>query len=119
VTALVGAGAAAGRFDMKYLELRRKLVATMRPPALFPGARRRGADAVVRHRLQHREHGSRSGLAGNERVVRPHRTPTSSGPSIASGSKIVATRRQVLFQNQLGSLYDKSQRVRALAVEIA
>jgi glycyl-tRNA synthetase beta chain len=61
-------------------------------------------------------------IAGNERVVRPRLSDaaffwsTDRKQSLASRYEAL---RRVTFQTELGSLHDKAERVRALAVEIA
>ena len=63
----------AGRFDAAFLELPQEVpIATMQDhQRYFPVRCRRPADAVVRHRVEHREQRPRAVIAGNERVVRP------------------------------------------------
>jgi glycyl-tRNA synthetase beta subunit len=60
-------------------------------------------------------------IAGNERVVRPRLADAEFFWTTDRKQRLekigASALGKVTFQNQLGSLYDKSQRVRALAVE--
>jgi glycyl-tRNA synthetase beta chain len=115
----------AGRFDVKYLELPPEvLVATMQDhQRCFPV---RGPDAalmpwfVTVSNIESTD--PAQVIAGNERVVRPRLSDADFFWTTDRRHRLedrCDALRKVTFQNQLGSLHDKVQRVRALAVEIA
>jgi glycyl-tRNA synthetase beta chain len=115
----------AGRFDVKYLDLPPEvLIATMQEhQRYFPV---RGLDGALMPwfvTVSNIESTDPSQVvAGNERVVRPRLSDadffwtTDRKQRLADRCDAL---RKVTFQAQLGSLYDKTHRTRALAVEIA
>jgi glycyl-tRNA synthetase beta chain len=115
----------AGRFDVKYLELPPEvLIATMQEhQRYFPV---RDADGrlmpwfVTVSNIESSD--PAQVIAGNERVVRPRLSDAAFFWSTDRKSRLddrCEALQKVTFQNQLGSLHDKTHRVRALSIEIA
>ena len=115
----------AGRFDARYLDLPQEVpIATMQDhQRYFPV---RGSDGKLMHHfitvanIESRD--PDKVRDGNERVVRP-RLADAAFFWETDRKQSLATRREALrsvtFQSKLGSLYDKSERVTALAERIA
>jgi glycyl-tRNA synthetase beta chain len=115
----------AGRFDPQFLELPQEVpIATMQEhQRYFPVRDARGRLLpwfVTVANLESRD--PSQVVAGNERVVRPRLTDAAffyrTDRQQPLAARVDALQR-VTFQTQLGSLHDKSQRVRALARSIA
>ncbi|RPI15759.1 MAG: glycine--tRNA ligase subunit beta [Lysobacterales bacterium] len=115
----------AGRFDARYLELPPEVpIATMQDHQRYFPVR----DATGRlmpwfvtvANLESKD--PAQVVAGNERVVRPRLSDAAFFWATDRQQRLDARLdglRRVTFQTQLGSLYDKTQRVRALARSIA
>jgi len=115
----------AGRFDAKFLELPAEVpIATMQDhQRYFPV---RDADGCLMPwfiTVSNIESSDPAQvIAGNERVVRPRLSDAAFFWASDRKHRLDSYRealRRVTFQTQLGSLYDKSERVRTLATEIA
>ena len=115
----------AGRFDVKYLELPPEvLIATMQEhQRYFPVRDADGALMPWFVTVSNIESTDPTQvIAGNERVVRPRLSDAAFFWSTDRKQRLeerYEALRKVTFQAQLGSLLDKTQRVRALASEIA
>ena len=115
----------AGRFDVKYLELPPEVpIATMQEhQRYFPVRDADGALMPWFVTVSNIESTDPSQvIAGNERVVRPRLSDADFFWSTDRKQRL-ETRyealRKVTFQAQLGSLHDKTERVRSLAAQIA
>jgi len=115
----------AGRFDVKYLELPPEvLIATMQDhQRYFPV---RGPDGALMPWFITVANIESSDpdevVAGNERVVRPRLSDADFFWTTDRKQRLeerYESLRKVTFQAQLGSLHDKTERVRTLAAEIA
>jgi glycyl-tRNA synthetase beta chain len=115
----------AGRFDPQFLELPQEVpIATMQEhQRYFPVRDAQGKLMpwfITVANLESRD--PSQVIAGNERVVRPRLTDAAffyrTDRQKPLSAHVEALQR-VTFQTQLGSLHDKSQRVRALAKSIA
>ena len=115
----------AGRFEVKFLALPPEvLIATMQDhQRYFP---MRDADGrlmpwfVTVSNIESTD--PAQVIAGNERVVRPRLSDAAFFWATDRKNRLedhCEALRKVTFQNQLGSLHDKTHRVRALAIEIA
>jgi glycyl-tRNA synthetase beta chain len=115
----------AGRFDEKYLDLPPEvLIATMQEhQRYFPVRDASGALMPWFVTVSNIESSDPAQvIAGNERVVRPRLSDAAFFYGIDRQKRLdshVEALKRVTFQTQLGSLHDKSQRVRALAGSIA
>jgi glycyl-tRNA synthetase beta chain len=115
----------AGRFDERFLELPAEvLIATMQDhQRYFPVRDPQGALMpwfVTVANLESRD--PAQVVAGNERVVRPRLSDAAFFYATDRQQRLDARLdglRRVTFQTQLGSLHDKTERVRALASSIA
>jgi glycyl-tRNA synthetase beta chain len=115
----------AGRFDATFLDLPEEvLIATLQDhQRYFPVRDRGGALMPCFVTVSNIESADpRRIIAGNERVVRPRLSDaaffwaTDRKQTLASRCEAL---KQVTFQAKLGSLHDKSERVRGLAHEVA
>ncbi|MCJ7451021.1 MAG: glycine--tRNA ligase subunit beta [Steroidobacteraceae bacterium] len=115
----------AGRFDAKFLELPAEVpIATMQDhQRYFPV---RDADGrlmpwfITVSNIESSD--PAQVIAGNERVVRPRLSDAAFFWASDRKHRLDSHRdalKRVTFQTQLGSLYDKSERVRALATDIS
>jgi glycyl-tRNA synthetase beta chain len=115
----------AGRFDVKYLELPPEVpIATMQDhQRYFPVRSPDGALMPWFVTVANIESTDPAEVvAGNERVVRPRLSDADFFWSTDRKQRLEGryeALRKVTFQAQLGSLYDKTERVRTLAAEIA
>ena len=126
VTALVEWPVAiAGRFDAKYLELPQEVpIATMQDhqryfPVRDAGGRLMNAFITVANIRSRDPDKVRD---GNERVVRPRLADAAFFWDLDRKQRLESRRealRAVTFQNKLGSVFDKSERVARLATRIA
>ncbi|MDH5246711.1 MAG: glycine--tRNA ligase subunit beta, partial [Betaproteobacteria bacterium] len=115
----------AGRFDERFLELPAEVpIATMQDhQRYFPVRDAQGALMpwfVTVANIESRDPAQI--VAGNERVVRPRLSDAAFFYTTDRQQRLDARLdglRRVTFQTQLGSLYDKTERVRALAGSIA
>jgi len=115
----------AGRFDERFLELPAEVpIATMQDhQRYFPVRDAQGALMpwfVTVANLESRDPAQI--VAGNERVVRPRLSDAAFFYTTDRQQRLDARLdglRRVTFQTQLGSLYDKTERVRALAGSVA
>jgi glycyl-tRNA synthetase beta chain len=115
----------AGRFDVKFLELPPEVpIATMQDHQRYFPVRSAGGELlpwfVTVANIESNDPGQV--IAGNERVVRPRLADAAFFWSTDRQHKLdhhLDALRRVTFQTQLGSLHDKTERVRRLAVAIA
>jgi glycyl-tRNA synthetase beta chain len=115
----------AGRFDAKFLELPPEVpIATMQDHQRYFPVRNAAGDLmpwfVTVSNIESRD--PAQVVAGNERVVRPRLSDAAFFYSTDRLQRLdarVEALRRVTFQTQLGSLFDKSERVRGLARAIA
>ena len=119
--------ALAGRFDVPLSRAARTKCRSRRcrtTSGISRSGRRRSPAARVRRRSQtSTARDPAQVIAGNERVIRPRLADAAffyaRGPQAAAGLAPSTRCARVTFQTQLGSLHDKSERVRALAAAIA
>ena len=115
----------AGRFDARFLELPQEvLIATMQDHQRYFAVR--GSDGkLINSFITVANIESRDPTKvrdGNERVVRPRLADAAFFWETDRKQRLDSRRdalKSVTFQNKLGSLYDKSERVASLAVQIA
>ena len=115
----------AGRFDEKFLELPAEVpIATMQDhQRYFPVRDAAGRLMPWFITVANIESSDPAQvIAGNERVVRPRLSDAAFFWASDRKQRLDSHRdalKRVTFQTQLGSLYDKSERVRALATDVA
>jgi len=115
----------AGRFDERFLELPPEVpIATMQDHQRYFPVRDSAGSLMPWFVAVANIDSSDPGqvIAGNERVVRPRLSDAAFFWATDRQQRLDARReglKRVTFQTQLGSLYDKSERVRALANSVA